>query len=270
MATIEPADQEAQLSVAEHLEEIRSRLIVYGVCLVSTFALCLWQNKLILGVLNEPLPPSTTEPVTLSVAEPFMTTLAMCGYAAIILTLPIALFQVYRFLAPALSSRERRTVLPLVALIPILFVTGVLFGYYFVIPSAFRFLLGFNASEFNIQVRAREYYNFEMLTLFVTGGVFQEPVGIVALVRLGITTPARLRRQRPKLYLANLVLAVLLPGTDPVTLVLLFVPLVLLLELGILLASIFGGATQEGDQPESRLQNVLVKARSGVSRWRRR
>jgi sec-independent protein translocase protein TatC len=157
-----------------------------------------------------------------------------------VIALPVLVYQLYAFILPAFSRAERRVAVPLMLMIPFLFVGGVVFGYFVVLPPALKFLLNFNEHDFNVQIRAREYYSFVSLTLVSCGILFQVPVGILALSRLGVVTPAQLRKNRRYAYLVCAVLAALLPSVDPVSMLIETVPLVVLYELSILLASAFG------------------------------
>jgi sec-independent protein translocase protein TatC len=130
--------------------------------------------------------------------------------------------------------------LPLLLMIPVLFVGGVVFAYFVVLPPSLTFLLGFNSDEFNTLVRAADYYSFVSLLLISLGILFQIPVGILALSKLGVVTPAQLRKNRRYAVLVIAVLAAVLPSADPVTMVLIMIPLVVLYEGSILLASAFG------------------------------
>lgn len=130
--------------------------------------------------------------------------------------------------------------MPILILVPVLFVAGVVFAYFVVVPAAIKFLLNFNADQFNIQIRAREYYSFFALTLISVGILFQIPIGILAVTKLGIVTPAQLAKNRRYAILIIAVLAMLLPGTDPVTMLISMLPLVLLFELSLLLARALG------------------------------
>jgi sec-independent protein translocase protein TatC len=304
-----PIGHEDRLSLVEHLDELRSRLIICLIALGLTFTVCLWQNGRLLDIINEPLDRETqknvdrgrgplgqiartqdavrvalaqdiatlqaladdrglsaqtraalerrirglqtaqqrlpdrisgSKPVTLGVSEPFGTTLTVSFYFAILIALPFILWQLYAFVLPAFSNEERRVALPLMAMVPVLFIAGVVFGYVFVLPAAVRFLQNFNADEFNILVQARDYYKFSAITLMVMGIVFQIPVGVLALTRMGVVTIEQLRANRRYAIVALAVLAMLLPGTDPVTMLICLVPLLILYELSILLASVFG------------------------------
>jgi sec-independent protein translocase protein TatC len=131
-------------------------------------------------------------------------------------------------------------VLRLAGMVPFLFIAGVAFTYFVVMPAAVKFLLNFNDDQFNIQLRAREYYGFFGLTLLSIGALFQMPLGVLAVTRLGIVTPKQLARNRPYAILVIAIVAAFLPGTDPVTMVILMLPLLALYEFSILLARAFG------------------------------
>ncbi len=246
MAKLRPVGHEDQLSLVDHLDELRSRLVVSLIVFGVAFGLCLWQNHYILHIVNAPLRAAGTplgpqgKPVTLGVAEQFTTTLTLSAYAAILLTLPVLLYQVYAFVLPAFSPTERRVALPLLLMVPFLFIGGVVFGYFVIIPKALQFLLSFNAGEFTTLLRARDYYSFTAMSLISVGVLFQIPVAILAATKLGITTPKQLRKHRRYAILGIAVVAMLLPGQDPVTMLLIMVPLILLYELSILLAVFLG------------------------------
>ena len=166
--------------------------------------------------------------------------MTITAYAALVISLPVILYQAYAYVVPALTTREKRVVVPFLMGVPILFVAGVLFGYFVVLPAATKFLLNFNESQFNIQIRARDYYGFFTLTLGVMGLIFQMPIGILAVTRLGIVTPEQLSQNRRYAILVLAVVAMLLPGTDPVSMLLELVPLLVLYEASLILARIFG------------------------------
>ncbi|HEX2234092.1 MAG TPA: twin-arginine translocase subunit TatC [Thermoleophilaceae bacterium] len=244
---IKPISHEDRLSVVEHLGELRMRLFVSLAAFVVAFGFTGWQNHAVLEIVNKPLPDGV-EPITLGPVEPFYTTITNSAYAALLIALPVILYQAYAFVLPAFSPTERRVAVPLLMLIPVLFVTGVLFCYFVVLTPAIDFLYQFNADEFNTQLRARDYYSFATLLMLAMGLGFQIPVGILAATRLGAVTPEQLRSGRRYAIVIIAVLASLLPTIDPVTLLLEMVPLIVLYELSILLARAFGrpaGATAE-------------------------
>jgi sec-independent protein translocase protein TatC len=184
-----------------------------------------------------PSSPSGNLPVTLGPGEPFTTTLTVALYFALVFALPLILFELYGFVMPAFDLRERRAIAPLLVSIPFLFVAGVAFGYFVVLPAAVRFLQNFNSSQFNVMVQASQYYKFAATVLLAMGVSFQAPVAIVGAVRAGIVTPGQLRRNRRYAILACAAIAAFLPG-DAFTLVLETVPLYLLYEASILVASV--------------------------------
>ena len=304
MATaLRPIKHDDRLSLVEHLDELRTRMIICGVTLAVAFGVCFWQNHVLLHILNVPLQETTNavtsggrlsqtarqaalqrralqqlggavntlaegaerlppvqraqfeaqlraynrtvallpstipkrQPVTLGVGEPFTTTLTTAFWFALIFSLPIILYQIYAFVLPAFSPRERRVALPLMAMIPILFIGGVLFAYFLVLPPAIGYLQHFNDQSFDVLVQARDYYKFELLTIVMVGLIFQVPIGMVALNRAGILSAAKLRRTWRYAVVIIAVVAALLPGVDPVTTVLEMIPLLALYLLSILL-----------------------------------
>ncbi len=306
-SAIRPIGHEERLSIVDHLDELRTRLIVSALALGVVFGLCVWQNHALLQFINRPLskqtehqiargegPPGQTwlaqqgvrevargteaivaalsapgsslpastraliaaelprlraelqripktpngdRPVTLGIYEPFTTTLTVSLYFAVVLSLPFILFELYGFVLPAFSARERRAALPLLLAIPFLFAAGVAFGYVVVLPAAVRFLQNFNSSQFNVLVQANQYYEFAATILLAMGLAFQAPVAILGAVRAGLATPRQLRRGRRYALLACAAIAALLPG-DAVTMVLETVPLYVLYEASILVATV--------------------------------
>jgi len=239
-----PIGHEDRLTVVEHLDELRTRIVIAVFAFVAALILCFWQNHLLLDIINDPLPKGQT-PITLSPTEPFTTTLTVAAYAAILISLPVILYQLYAFVLPAFSPTEKKVAVPLLLMVPFLFVAGAVFAYFVIVPAALKFLLNFNDSQFNTQIRARDYYSFVLLTLLSAGIVFQVPVGVLGLTRLGIVTPAKLRHNRRYAYLGCAVIAAALPGVDPVSMLIEMVPLLLLYELSILLAVFFGRSSAE-------------------------
>jgi sec-independent protein translocase protein TatC len=181
--------------------------------------------------------PEGNKPVTLGIGEPFTTTIGIALIFAFILALPIILFQLYGFLLPAFSPKQQKIAKSLTLSIPFLFVIGVLFGYFVVLPAAVRFFQNFNSGEFNVLVQANQYYHFAAVTLLAMGLVFQIPVAILAATRAEIVTPSQLRHNRRYAVLACGAVAAFLPG-DAITLLLETVPLYLLFEFSLVLASI--------------------------------
>ena len=305
---LRPIGHEDRLTIVDHLDELRTRLIVCAATLAVAFGFCFWQNGALLDVLNKPLKDSTPTtqspkgngrlaqaaaaqqvvqrgfaataaafatlahaenlttvqrsalaaaaaqtaaaaralprttprrvPITLGVGEPFTVTLTVVAYFALLFSLPVLLYQAYAFVLPAFSPGERRVALPAMLMVPLLFLAGVAFGYWLVLPPAISFLQNFNDTNFDVLLQAKEYYRFELLALLSTGLVFQLPVGLLALNAVGIVTARQLRASWRYAVVAIAVIAAVLPGVDPVTPKILMVPLLLLYLLSILLLTI--------------------------------
>jgi sec-independent protein translocase protein TatC len=178
------------------------------------------------------------QPVTLGIGEPFTQTVTVSAYFALLLALPVILWQLYAFVIPALSPAERRAATPLLTIAPLLFAVGITFGYFVVLPGAVGFLQNFNASSFDALVQARSYYQFIFLTLLATGIFFQIPIAVIGLTRLGIVNTRQLRKHRRYAIVAIAAIALLLPGTDPVTTLLELIPMIVLYELSIIVAGV--------------------------------
>ena len=226
-----------EATLVEHLGELRARLLIGLLALAPAFAVAFaFQNHLV-EWLARPL-PDDKDIITLGVIEPFTTAVKVSLAAAVAVTLPILLYQLWAFLAPAIEESVQRVVAVFATLATLLFAGGVAFSYFIVLPRALDFLTNFNDDVFEIQIRASYYFSFVTVTLLATGLAFQMPIFILALVRLRVLTAERLRRNRRLGILFMVVFAVLLPTVDPVSLALEVIPLLVLFELSIWLAAI--------------------------------
>jgi sec-independent protein translocase protein TatC len=323
LSRLRPIGHEDRLSLVEHLDELRNRLIVSLAFFLVCFSVCYWQNGWLLDQVNQPLysaqhlgdlskhnqnpleessrfqiqsgraakatsaalvgmdrvltrlsdqpglsradkaalaassrqlqaaaraqaaaaaaTPTNPRrlPVTLGVTEPFVTTFTVAGYAAILLSLPFLLYQAYAFVLPAFNPRERRVALPLMLMVPVLFVAGAAFGYFVALPRAIDFLQNFNDDNFDVLIRATDYYKFSIILIALIGLLFQIPVGVLAVTRLGIVSARQLAKSRGYVILGiSVVAAVATPTPDPVTMLVAMAPLLVLFELSVLLARI--------------------------------
>ena len=298
---LRPIGHEDRLSIVDHLDELRSRLIICAVALGVAFGLCFWQSHQVLSILNSRLPPSSSAsanhisgltsdnvkesraleglsstfkslatsggnltpqqqallnqaaaysaqagkalphkdppnvPITIGVGEPFTTTLTVCFYFSVLLTLPILLYELYAFVIPALSAEERRVATPVMIAAPALFVAGVVFTYVIVLPAAIRFLQGYNSSEFNALVQAKPLYSFEVMTMAAIGLAFQLPLALLGLRQLGVINGSTLTRHWRYATVIIAIIAAAMPGADPVTTGLETLPLVVLFLASIVL-----------------------------------
>ena len=293
---------EDELSIVDHLEELRGRLIICLAALAVAFAVCFWQSHTLLHIVNRPLTkqtqhqvqsgegplgqtaiaqqavikvasetseiarelsspasglpaalraqlaaqiprlhkdvakvprtPQGNKPVTLGIGEPFTTTITVSFYFALLIALPVILFELYGFVLPAMTPSEQRSARPLLWAVPLLFIVGVLFGYFIVLPAAVRFLQNFNSSEFNVLVQAAPYYTFAATTLLAMGLAFEVPVVVLGATRVGLVSARTLRKGRPYALLVCVFIAALLPS-DAITMILEALPMYVLYEASI-------------------------------------
>jgi sec-independent protein translocase protein TatC len=227
-----------EATLVEHLGELRTRLIISLVAVFVPGAILFvgFQERLI-DWLQEPL-PDDKELVTLGVTEPFFTSLKVCFFAGLAIALPIVLYQLWAFLAPAFDERMQRTVAVASLIGGVLFAVGVLFAYLVVLPKALTFLTSFNEEFFEVQIRASYYFSFVLVALLGMGLVFEMPIFVLTLVRLRIVTAEQLRRNWRMGVVLVMLVAILLPTVDPVSLAFEVVPLLALYFLSVWLATI--------------------------------
>lgn len=231
-----------RLDLTEHLGELRHRLIVSALALVVAFAGMYAVHDRLIEVLTWPLPDDHQRLITLSPTEPFFITLKVCFWAAILVALPVWLYQAYAYVIPAVSDQPRRVMVAAVTGLAGLFVAGVAFGYAVVLPVALNFLTGFGGDTFNTQLRAGEYFGFATTMLLASGLMFEVPVAMAALARMGLAS-ARLYRQQWRIAIVVMAaVAAILPGGDPISMMLLMAPQFVLYGVGIALAAKFGQA----------------------------
>ena len=225
-----------EATLVEHLDELRTRIFVMLGALLLGFVVAFIFHHWLLDLMNRPLPARVGKPTTFGVAEPFLTAMWISLYAGVLLALPVIFWQIWAFFVPAVDSRNERQIAFFTALAAVLMVCGIVFGYYVALPKAVHFLTNFDKQQFHIQIRARDYYSFAAKVLFAMAIVFELPMFVIALVRLGILTTAQLRRNRKIGYFIVACVAVALPGVDPVTTIMEGAPLAVLYEASIWLS----------------------------------
>jgi sec-independent protein translocase protein TatC len=297
---LRPIGHDARLSIVDHLDELRSRLIVCVSVLVVVFGLCFLESPYLLNLLNAPLGhlsqdspnhisgitgdqagervhllnavgdlqllahsstlasgdraligaaasqfkgaakalPSKSPgpvPVTLGPGEPFTTTITVSFYFSLLISLPLLLYEVFAFVMPALTPREKSVVLPVIWVAPILFFVGVAFTYIIVLPAAIKFLQGYNASQFQALVQAQPLYSFEVLAMGAIGLAFEMPLVLLGVRAIGVIDGNTLTRHWRYAIVIIAVIAAAMPGADPVTTGLETAPLVILFLVSIVL-----------------------------------
>jgi sec-independent protein translocase protein TatC len=224
-----------EATLVEHLGELRTRIFVVLISLVPAFLIAYaFHDQLIRWLID--LLPSGTPVITLGVTEPFLTSVKVSFYAALALVLPVLLWQTWAFLAPAVEEATQRVIGIFVVVATLLFAVGVFFAYFVILPAALRFLVGYDSDLYTEQIRASYYLSFVSLMLLATGMAFEMPIFILALVRLGVLSSTKLRRNRRIGIVAMVAFAILLPTIDPVSLVFEALPLIVLFESSIWLA----------------------------------
>ena len=212
------------------------------VALVVAFAVAYAFNGALIDALQRPLPAEQRDQLkTFSPTEPFFTVLKVSFWAALIASVPIWCYQLYAFVIPAVAEQSRRIMLTVVAGVSALFLAGVAFGYFLVLPVALDFLLNFGEDSFDTQLRAGEYFGFATTLLLGAGLVFEVPVAMLALARMGVITADVYRRQWRVAIVVIAAIAAILPGGDPFSMFLLMIPQLILYQVGIWLAAAFGG-----------------------------
>ena len=228
-----------EATLVEHLGELRTRLAISLLALAVAFGVTFAFHSKLIHWLNLALPPDRRNPITLGVAEPFLTSIMVSLYAGFLVALPIILWQVWSFFAPAIREHTQRTVAGFVLMAAVLLAAGVAFGYWIALPAAVHFLTNYDSELFNIQIRAKDYYSFAALVLLAMAVVFELPIFILGLVRLRIVTAKKLRTSWRIGIVAVTALAVALPGVDPVTTLIELGPLLVLYFLTVAFAAVF-------------------------------
>jgi sec-independent protein translocase protein TatC len=232
-------DHAQEVAIVDHLEELRSRLFVAGGAVLAATVFAYVFHQRILRFLIDALPLDHRHLLTLGIAEPFMTSIKLSLGAGFMLALPIVLWQLWSYFAPALDVRTQRSIVGFVAFSGALLIAGIVFGDRVALPAALKFLTNYDNSIYNIQIRAADFISFAMLVLAACGAVFELPIVVLGLVRVRALTSKKLRGNRRIGYFVVMAIGVALPGVDPVTTVVETIPLLVLFEASIWLSAVF-------------------------------
>jgi sec-independent protein translocase protein TatC len=238
-----PLDVDERLTLVEHLDELRKRLMWAGIALAAGILVAAVFNSLVFELLLWPLkqvpnlPANSYQLTTFSPAEPFMTSLKIWVVVGILIAAPFLIWQMWAYVGPAFTSTEKRYFYPVVIATTLLFLGGVAFGYLIVLPTGLSWLLGFGSGNFNVQNRASDYFTFVALFILAFGLVFEMPVVLVLLAKVGVIDDKFLRKyRRHAILVCALVAAFITPSQDAFSMLAMFIPLVILYELSIPLA----------------------------------
>lgn len=246
--TAEEALEETTL--LSHLVELRSRLLKIAVAVVLVFlALLPWARKIFALVsepLREVLPGNAM--IATAVASPLLTPFKLTFFVALFIAMPIVLYQIWAFVAPGLYRKEKRFAVPLLASSIVLFYLGIAFAYFLVFPLMFTFFTAVAPEGVEVQTDISLFLDFITTIVFAFGIAFEVPIATVLIVWTGLTTPAKLGKARPYVFLGAFIVGMLLTPPDVISQTLLAVPVYFLYELGIMFAKIF--ALKEQDTGE--------------------
>ncbi len=229
--------RDVELPLIEHLRELRSRLIKAALAIVITTGISLFFAQQEVDLLVNLAQPHHL--IALKPTEVFVSYVKVAFITGIALSMPVLVYQLFRFLAPGLTKAERRWILVSLPAVTGFFIAGVLFCYFLVLPSALNFLLNFGSTTIQNNPTISEFLSFVTTFLLAVGIAFETPVIIFLLSKLGIATPKRLSRfRRWAIVLAFIIAAIITPTPDPVNQTIVAVPIIILYELGILFARI--------------------------------
>jgi len=222
-----------------HLMELRDRLLrcILAVALVF-FGLVFWAKDLY-ALLAKPLLaalPEGGQMIATDVVGVFLVPVKVTALIALVIALPYVLYQIWAFVAPGLYAHEKRFVLPLVISSTLLFLAGMAFAYFLIFPLAFKVLASFAPQGVAWMTDIDKYFNFVLSMFIIFGVTFEIPVAVVLLVRMGVVSVEKLREIRPYMIVGAFVVGAVFTPPDPVSQLMLAVPLWLLYELGILVA----------------------------------
>jgi len=231
---------EGKMPLTSHLDELRKRLIRILIVIAIGFAVCWYFREWLFQVITAPLakvlPPNSFMIYT-SLPEAFFNYMKISFYASIFLTCPYSLYQVWKFISPGLYSTEKKYVAPFVISSTLLFIGGVLFGYFLALPPAYSFFVEFSSDFLKPMFSLKEYLSLSLKLLLAFGLSFELPVFIFFMAKIGIVNSNMLSKQRRyAILIIFIVAAVLTPSPDVITQIIMAVPLMILYEISIYIA----------------------------------
>ena len=248
-------NEDLKMSLTEHLIELRKRLTNSLIAIGIGFFVCYFFKDWLFSVLTKPLTnalPKSSYLIYTGLTQAFFTYMKIAFFASLILTSPFIIYQVWKFISPALLPNEKKYVVPFVACSTALFLSGVLFGYFVVLPPAFEFFVSFNNDYLRAMISFSDYLSFLVTFLLGFGLSFQLPILIFFLAKLGIVTDKLLSKNRKyAILLIFIVAAVLTPSPDALSQVLMAIPLLFLYEVSIFVAKFSGKKKEIPESNES-------------------
>jgi sec-independent protein translocase protein TatC len=231
-------DHGEEATLVEHLEELRQRLFVCLGALAVGFVVGYVLHAHLIHWLTLALPKGHRQLTTLSIGEPFMTSLWVSLWFGLLLALPVILFEAWSFFIPAVDKVHTRLLRAFVLFATVLLACGVAFGYFVALPAAAKFLTNYDSSIYREQIQAKPFLTFATHVLIAMAIVFELPIFVIGLTRTGILTTQKLRKNRRIGYFVVCCIGVALPGVDPVTTTIETIPLIVLFEISIWISAL--------------------------------
>ncbi|SDB25600.1 sec-independent protein translocase protein TatC [Desulfonatronum thiosulfatophilum] len=232
-----------EMTLMDHLGELRTRLVRSAIAALVGFLICYAFSKQLFELMMKPLlevmPPDSSLIFT-ALPEAFFTYVKVAFVAGLFLVSPYIFYQIWKFIAPGLYESERKYMIPIAAVSALFFVSGALFGYFIVFPFGFEFFMGYADEMIRPMPSLREYFSFSLKLLLAFGFIFELPLFIFFLARMGLVTAASLRKKRKYAILFAFVIAAILTPPDGITQILMSGPLIILYEFSIFVALFFG------------------------------
>jgi sec-independent protein translocase protein TatC len=259
LAKVRRLDHGEEATLVEHLTELRDRLIACFIVMAVAFAIAFWRYHDLFSILNAQLPQELqdSKPITTEIGEAFTLTIMISLYTALLVTFPFTLYQLYSYLIPAFSPDAGKKLRPVLMFIPLLFLGGAAFGYYVVVPSAVRFLYFWASDEVQALPRAKSLYPFEMTMMFVMGIIFEMPAAVWVLARLHVLSSRVMKKNRRIAIVVLAAGAAALPGTDPISMLLELLPLLILFEISIWVARAVERGRDAAEKVIEKVEDVI-------------
>jgi sec-independent protein translocase protein TatC len=238
-----PESELPKMSFLDHLEELRKRLMISMVAVAVGFGICWFFHEQIYAILQEPLTrflPKGDKLAYTRLTAPFFLYMKVAFFAGLFVAAPVILLQLWLFIAPGLYKKERRLAAPFIIFGTVFFLAGGYFGYRFILPATCSFFVE-TGKQFKQMITIDDYFGFANVIILATGLVFETPLIIFFLARLGIVTPAFLMQKfKYAIVLSFIIAAVVTPTPDMVTQSALAIPMILLYLIGVAVAYLFG------------------------------
>lgn len=247
-----PAEEKEELAegtLLSHLIELRSRLIKIAAAVIVLFAALVPFAQQIFTIVSKPLVAVLPgqKMIATGVASPLLTPFKLTFFVALFVAMPVVLYQIWAFVAPGLYRKEKRFAFPLLASSILLFYAGVAFAYFVVFPLVFGFFTSVTPADVDMMTDISQYLDFITTIVLAFGFAFEVPIATVLIVWTGLTTPEKLAKARPYVFLMAFVVGMLLTPPDVISQTLLAVPVYLLYEAGVLMSRLFAKKPEEAE-----------------------